>query len=88
MLSSLTQREYVGWQRYWQAEPWGVYRDNLHTAIIAREIRRPQQARGSHINPDQFMISSAAARRAAAEHTLWTTLALAASKPKESDSDG
>lgn len=26
--------------RYWREEPWGAYRDNVHTAIIAREIRR------------------------------------------------
>jgi hypothetical protein len=27
-------------QRYWKEEPWGAYRDNVHAAIIAREIRR------------------------------------------------
>lgn len=25
---------------YWSEEPWGPWRDNLHTAIIAREVRR------------------------------------------------
>jgi hypothetical protein len=25
--------------RYWAEEPWGAYRDNVHAAIIAREIR-------------------------------------------------
>lgn len=27
--------------RYWAHEPWGPWRDNMHAAIIAREIRRP-----------------------------------------------
>lgn len=26
---------------YWRHEPWGPWRDNLHAALIAREIRRP-----------------------------------------------
>jgi hypothetical protein len=25
--------------RYWSEEPWGSVRDNLHAAIIAREVR-------------------------------------------------
>lgn len=36
----MTQRSYLGWQRYWDAEPWGSWRDNFHAAIIAREVRR------------------------------------------------
>lgn len=28
--------------RYWTQEPWGPWRDNMHAALIAREIRRPQ----------------------------------------------
>lgn len=28
--------------RFWSVEPWGPWRDNLHAAVIAREIRRPQ----------------------------------------------
>lgn len=27
--------------RYWKHEPWGPWRDNLHAALIAREVRRP-----------------------------------------------
>jgi hypothetical protein len=26
---------------YWKQEPWGPWRDNLHAALIAREVRRP-----------------------------------------------
>lgn len=56
MRSSLTQRELLGWQKYWEQEPWGAFRDNLHAAILAREIRRPQLRRGSAINIDDFMV--------------------------------
>ncbi len=52
----MTQRSYLGWQKYWDKEPWGPWRDNMHTAIIARELRRPQVRRGSRIPLDQFLI--------------------------------
>jgi hypothetical protein len=47
MKRSMSQRSYLGWQRYWREEPWGPWRDNLHAAIIAREIARPNLRPGS-----------------------------------------
>lgn len=41
-------------RRYWNKEPWGPYRDNLHAAIIAREVRRGNY-KGEHLL-DQFMV--------------------------------
>jgi len=41
-------------QRYWHEEPWGPYRDNVHAAIIAREIRRGSY-KGEHLLKD-FML--------------------------------
>ncbi len=38
-------------QRYWHEEPWGAYRDNIHAAIIAREIRRGT-VKGAHAIKD------------------------------------
>jgi phosphoenolpyruvate synthase/pyruvate phosphate dikinase len=38
-------------QRYWEEEPWGAYRDNIHAAIIAREIRRGT-VKGAHAIKD------------------------------------
>ncbi len=38
-------------QRYWAEEPWGAYRDNVHAAIIAREIRRGT-VKGAHAIKD------------------------------------
>lgn len=88
MYASLTQREYLGWKTYWRLEPWGPYRENLHTAILAREIRRPQQARGSAINIEQFIITAPSERLKSANESLWSVLSLAASKPKVSAANG
>ena len=63
MRASLSQRAYLDWQRYWDFEPWGPWRDNLHTAVLAREIRRPQVRRGSTIDLDQFMAKGPQARK-------------------------
>jgi hypothetical protein len=40
MKEAMPQRLYSRWQSYFVAEPWGPWRDNMHTAILAREIRR------------------------------------------------
>jgi hypothetical protein len=48
--------------RYWQAEPWGPWRDNLHAAIIAREVRRPYLRRGAKNPLDDFMVMQPARR--------------------------
>jgi hypothetical protein len=39
-VAELGASDYDLLRRYWYEEPWGAYRDNLHTAIVAREIRR------------------------------------------------
>lgn len=41
--------------RYFAAEPWGAWRDNLHAAIIAREVRRTLTRKQS-IDLTQFMV--------------------------------
>ena len=63
MKRSMTQRSYLGWQRYWDKEPWGPWRDNIHTAIIARELRRPQVRRGTRIPLEQFFVRDPEERR-------------------------
>lgn len=52
----MSQREYINWRKYWDAEPWGSWRDNMHAAIIAREIRRPQLKKGARVSIDDFMM--------------------------------
>lgn len=42
---------------YWRAEPWGPWRDNLHAALIAREVRRPAFGKDQRKNVlSDFMI--------------------------------
>jgi hypothetical protein len=48
---------------YWKKEPWGPYRDNLHTALIAREVRRGN-FKGDHLL-DQWMIATPEDQKAA-----------------------
>jgi hypothetical protein len=43
--------------RYWAEEPWGSYRDNVHAAIIAREVRRGT-IKGAHAIKD-FLLQTA-----------------------------
>lgn len=63
MKHSLDMEEYAGWQRYWETEPWGPWRDNMHIAILAREIRRPQVRQGARIELDDFFVANRAARQ-------------------------
>jgi hypothetical protein len=43
--------------RYWEAEPWGPWRDNMHAALICREIRRPYLKDPTKLTPlIEFMI--------------------------------
>ncbi|MEO8224132.1 MAG: hypothetical protein ABI661_04960 [Gammaproteobacteria bacterium] len=56
MLEDLTPAAYEKWWRYWLEEPWGPWRDNLHTAILAREIQRPQLKKGHKVDMQNFMV--------------------------------
>jgi len=87
MQATTSQREYISWQRYWTVEPWGPYRDNLHAAILAREIRRPQVKPGSVIDPEDFMIRKPTAR-AADRVTGFVRALFAMSKPKQPKGKG
>lgn len=40
--------------KYWRAEPWGAWRDNLHTAILCREVLRPHLKKGARVKLDDF----------------------------------
>lgn len=42
--------------RYWAEEPWGPYRDNLHAAILAVEVRRTLTPKAK-IELERFMIT-------------------------------
>lgn len=76
MRLTVTQSEYLGWLAYWRVEPWGPWRDNVHAAIIAREIQRPQLKRGqAHKIPlDRFMLIDPDERQRRANQQLFTML--------------
>jgi hypothetical protein len=80
MKRSMTQRAYLGWQRYWEEEPWGPYRDNLHAAMIAREVRRPYLRKGAPNKLDDFMVVNPQRRKAEATGNLIDFLKLIATK--------
>lgn len=82
MKDSLSQREYLSWQKYWQEEPWGPYRENLHAALIAREVRRPQLKKGAKVTLDDFMVISPRRRQAEATSGLVNFLKLIAKPGK------
>lgn len=73
MLDSLPHREYLAWLAYWEVEPWGPWRDNVHTAIIAREVIRanPRLKRGAR-TPDlsAFMLVDPETRQRAAKERV------------------
>lgn len=75
---SLTQREYLNWLKYWEDEPWGPYRDNLHAAMIAREVQRPQLRKGTKSKLDDFMVTNPEKRQRAATGNLVDFLKLIA----------
>lgn len=64
MKARLPASAYINWQLYWQQEPWGPWRDNLHTAILAREVRRPHLKENAKDELDTFMVMSPAERHA------------------------
>lgn len=49
-------------ERYWLEEPWGPWRDNVHTAIIARETLKANGFKAPKL--DVFMLKSRSQREA------------------------
>jgi hypothetical protein len=58
--STVVQMAETDWNllaRYWDAEPWGPWRDNMHAALICRELRRPHLKDPTSPTPlDVFML--------------------------------
>lgn len=42
--------------RYWQEEPWGAYRDNLHTGMIAAAVVNASGRFKKEARADHFML--------------------------------
>lgn len=79
-------------ERYWREEPWGAWRDNLHAAIIAREVARPWLKKGRRPNLDDYLVmlpehreKATAARQRAALASLVDGLKAMATKVRAND---
>lgn len=49
-------RELERWARYWNEEPWGAYRDNLHAGLIISELLRPHLPEGANVKIEGFLL--------------------------------
>ena len=58
----MPQSAYRRWQLYWHVEPWGPFRDNLHAAMVAAQVKALRQKKGSRISLDPFMVVDPASR--------------------------
>ena len=85
MFATLTARAYRKWQLYWEQEPWGPWRDNLHAAIVAREVRRPYTKKGTSVKLEPFMVRSPDERKKEGVDGLFSMLAMAATKVKKGE---
>jgi hypothetical protein len=63
-LGQMGTREFNRWFRYWLEEPWGSYRDNLHTGILASILTNVHRRKGSRrASVDDFMLMSKETRK-------------------------
>lgn len=80
----LASTDYDLLSRYWAEEPWGPYRDNLHAAIIATEVRRTLTPKAD-IPLDKFMIAHPKRRAGAKKQALIASLRSMAGVPKTAE---
>ena len=57
--------------RYWAHEPWGPWRDNVHAAMIAKELRN---LRGGRVQLDAFMLVEPIERQTKARGSIMAAL--------------
>ena len=49
--------ELAEWEAYWQAEPWGAYRDNIHTGLVCSILANVNRRKGSpELTYEDFML--------------------------------
>lgn len=57
--SSLGSGEYADWIAYWDVEPWGALRDNMHTGILASILHASAaRGKGKKLTVQDFMLKS------------------------------
>jgi len=80
-LDDLPTRELARWAQYWNEEPWGAVRDNMHAAIIIMELLKPHLPEGAPtMKIDQFMLRSQVERDEIAKGRLVATLSAMAAR--------
>lgn len=57
--SRLSSSELTQWMAYYQLEPWGAWRDNWHTAILAKLTFDVNRGKQPPVKMDKFMFSDA-----------------------------
>lgn len=56
LLHTVSARELQDWIAYWNVEPWGAYRDNLHMATLAALTFNVNRGKGERSKkPEDFM---------------------------------
>lgn len=82
-IDGLPAREFEAWSRYWNEEPWGPYRDNLHAAMLAVQFIRPHLKEGSKVPPiSEFMFKLPDTKSKSGFGMLVATLDRRANRPQ------
>ena len=62
---SMGAGEFADWCSYWREEPWGSWRDNMHSAVLTAAVINSTPGRKKAVRPDDFMLKSRDAKRVA-----------------------
>jgi hypothetical protein len=82
MRATISPADYEGEWLYWQEEPWGPYRDNLHFAMLCREVIRPYLRKGAKVQIEDFMLRPEEQKKASRVDAFLQQL-FAISKPRK-----
>ena len=55
-IEQMGSSELFEWYKYWQMEPWGSYRDNIHAGLIASTLANAFMSKGKRVNYQDFML--------------------------------
>jgi hypothetical protein len=85
----MSGQEMRDWELYWALEPWGAYRDNLHSGVIAAAIINVHRRKGQRpLSPADFMLVDRESRRVQNTRKALNWLrALSGKKKKDSPYD-
>lgn len=71
---------------YWEEEPWGPWRDNLHAGLIAATVANSGPRKLRRISqPKDFMLTQVHKRREKGRRALLSALRAMAKKPSDAN---